>query len=81
MSDEDFIKLAIESAKQAESKGGCAIGAVIVKDNKVIAVGESVGYVIRDPTNHALILPITRTPLPEIILSRMHIVTHSYSPE
>ena len=29
----------------------------------------------------SLILPITRTPLPEIILSRMHIVTHSYSPE
>jgi tRNA(adenine34) deaminase len=53
MSDEEFMQLAIDEAKQAELEGGCAIGAVIVKDGKVIAAGRSIGYVKRDPTNHA----------------------------
>lgn len=53
MSDEVFMRLAIGEAKQAELEGGCAIGAVIVRDGEVIARGRSVGYVKRDPTNHA----------------------------
>jgi tRNA(adenine34) deaminase len=53
MSDEDFMRLAIEAAKEAESEGGCAIGAVIVKDGKVIARGLSNPWGERDPSSHA----------------------------
>lgn len=53
MTDEDYIHEAIKAAKEAESVGGCAIGAVLVKDGKIIARGLSTPWQKRDPTNHA----------------------------
>lgn len=53
MDDEYFMKLAIDMAKESEATGGCAIGSVIVKDNKVIARGFSNPYGKRDPSNHS----------------------------
>lgn len=52
MTDEDFIQLAIQAAKDAEASGGAAIGAIMVKDGKVIAKGLSNPWGKRDPSNH-----------------------------
>ncbi len=52
MNDEDFMKLAIETAQKAEADGGAAIGAIMVKDGKIIAKGLSNPWGKRDPSNH-----------------------------
>lgn len=52
MTDQDFMKLAIKAAQEAESTGGAAIGAIMVKDGKVIAQGLSNPFGKRDPSNH-----------------------------
>lgn len=52
MTDEDFMKLAIQAAKDAEASGGAAIGAIMVKDGRVIAKGLSNPWGKRDPSNH-----------------------------
>ena len=52
MTDQDFMKLAIAAAKEAEAGGGAAIGAIMVKDGKVIAKGQSNPWGKRDPSNH-----------------------------
>lgn len=41
MSDEDFIRLAIEEAHKSVSNSGAPIGAVLVKNGEVIATGQS----------------------------------------
>ncbi len=52
MTDQDYMKLAIEVSKEAEATGGAAIGAIMVKDGKVIAKGLSNPWGKGDPTNH-----------------------------
>lgn len=52
MTDEHFMQIAIDTAKEAESTGGAAIGAIMVKDGKVIARGLSNPWGKRDPSNH-----------------------------
>lgn len=52
MTDQDFMNLAIKAAQEAESIGGAAIGAIMVKDGKVIAQGLSNPFGKRDPSNH-----------------------------
>jgi tRNA(adenine34) deaminase len=52
VTDKDYMKLAIQSAKDAEASGGAAIGAIMVKDSKVIAKGWSNPYGKRDPSSH-----------------------------
>ncbi len=49
-----FMTLAIEAAKKSQSKGGAAIGAVLVdpKGEVVASGGSSVGLTL-DPTSHA----------------------------
>lgn len=61
MSDEDFMRFAIDTAKKAEAGGGAAIGAIMVKDGKVIAMGESNPSGKRDPSNHGEIDCIRNT--------------------
>lgn len=52
MTDEHYMKLAIEEAKKASAGGWTPLGVVIVKDDKVIAAGTShVGEKL-DPTAH-----------------------------
>jgi len=53
MSHEDYMKLAIKAARACEQKGGCAIGAVVIKDGEVIAEGMSLAGVIHDVAQHA----------------------------
>ncbi len=53
MQDEDFIKLAIIEAKKSEAEAGAPIGAILVKDGKVIATGHSLVWPLKDPSAHA----------------------------
>lgn len=53
MNDEHFINLAIEEAKKSQEADGAPIGAVIVKDGKVIASGWSLVWPKKDPSAHA----------------------------
>ncbi len=52
MTDQDFIKLAIKEAKKSESIGGAPIGAILIKDGKVIASGQSLVWPLKDPSAH-----------------------------
>ncbi len=52
MNDEGFMKLAIEEALKSQASSGTPIGAVLVKDNKVIATGQSLVWPHKDPTAH-----------------------------
>ncbi len=61
MTDEQFMQIAIDTAKEAESTGGAAIGAIMVKDGKVIARGLSNPWGKRDPSNHGEIDCIRNT--------------------
>jgi len=53
MDHSTFLKQAVELAKRSVALGGFPDGAVIVKDNKIIADGLSLGFSQNDPTGHA----------------------------
>lgn len=53
MSDQYFLKKAIELSQQSVDIGGYPAGAVVVKDGEVIATGLSNGKNLHDPTSHA----------------------------
>jgi len=53
MDDKKYLQLAIEQAKISVDKGGFPAGAVVVKDNKIISTGISIGFILHDPTSHA----------------------------
>ena len=57
-SDEYFMKLAIEEAKKAEAINEVPIGAVIVKDNKIIGTGYNIRETSQRSITHAEILAI-----------------------
>jgi len=58
--DEQFMRLAIESAKIAEENGDVPIGAVIVYQNKVIGKAYNQREQLKDPTAHAEIIALTQ---------------------
>lgn len=58
MSDEDLMALAIEEAKRAALAGEVPVGAVVVKDNTVIARAFNAPISRHDPTAHAEILAL-----------------------
>tara|TARA_B100000795_G_scaffold13087_1_gene9033 strand:- start:630 stop:1073 length:444 start_codon:yes stop_codon:yes gene_type:complete len=51
--DTKWMNIAIIEALKAESKGEIPVGAVIVKDNKIIASGHNEPISKNDPTAHA----------------------------
>lgn len=51
-----FMQQAIKCAKEAYLKNEVAIGAVIVKDNKIIAKGYNKSITLKDTTAHAEII-------------------------
>lgn len=55
-----YMNLAIEQAQKAAEKGEVPIGAVIVKDDKVIASAHNLCEQLHDPTAHAEILAIKK---------------------
>ena len=56
---EDWIKKALRLAGKAFSEGEVPVGAVIVKDNKIIGRGYNQRETLNDPTAHAEIIAIT----------------------
>jgi tRNA(adenine34) deaminase len=53
MADEDFMRLALEQARVAAAEGEVPVGAVVVHEGKVIAVGRNAPIGQHDPTAHA----------------------------
>ena len=53
MGDEDFMRRALELARQAELEGEVPIGAVVVLDGKIIGEGWNRPIGLHDPTAHA----------------------------
>ncbi len=53
MTDKDFLRLAIEQARESVKQGGFPAGAVVVKDGEIISKGLSLGRRLHDPTAHA----------------------------
>ncbi|WP_430602113.1 hypothetical protein IGJ02_002363 [Enterococcus sp. DIV0724b] len=51
--DAKFMKQALELAKEAAKNGNEPFGALLVKDNKVVLVGENQIHTKSDPTFHA----------------------------
>ena len=56
--DEYFMRLAIQEAKRAFAKGEVPVGAVLVADDKVIAMSHNSKESTADPTAHAELLVI-----------------------
>ncbi|WP_251862136.1 nucleoside deaminase [Clostridium sp. Marseille-Q2269] len=54
----DYIEYAIMEAKKALAKGEVPVGAIIVKENKIIGKSHNLKEVLNDPTAHAEILAI-----------------------
>lgn len=54
----DFMKCALEEAYKAFDKGEVPVGAVIVKDNKIIAKAHNLKETRKDSTCHAEIIAI-----------------------
>ena len=57
---EKYMKLAIKEAKKAYDKNEIPVGAVIVKDDKVIARAHNLKEIKNDTTKHAEILAIQK---------------------
>jgi tRNA(adenine34) deaminase len=51
--DAQFLELALSQAREAAAKGEVPVGAVVVKDGQVIAVGRNSPIGSHDPTAHA----------------------------
>ena len=58
--DEYYMKLAIEEAKKAQKLGEVPIGAIIVKNNEVIASAHNLRETVQLPTAHAEHIAIER---------------------
>ncbi|RZT10417.1 tRNA(adenine34) deaminase [Duganella sp. CF402] len=58
VSDTDFMQLALAQAQQAWDLGEVPVGAVVVKDGEVIAVGCNQPIGKHDPTAHAEIVAL-----------------------
>lgn len=55
-----FMLLALEEAKKAYKKNEVPVGAIVVKDNKVIARAHNLNITLKDPTAHAEILALRK---------------------
>jgi len=58
MTDEDFLREALEQAREAERGGEVPVGAVVVLDGRVLGRGRNSPISRSDPTAHAEILAL-----------------------
>ena len=58
MSDEYFMRAAIELARQAAQSGEVPVGAVVVKDGEIIGRGSNAPIARHDPSAHAELLAL-----------------------
>jgi tRNA(adenine34) deaminase len=57
-SDVEFMRLALEEAQRAQARGEVPVGAVIVKDDQVIARAGNAPIGLNDPSAHAEMLAL-----------------------
>jgi tRNA(adenine34) deaminase len=57
---EHFMKLALEQAKQAVAADEVPVGAVVVREGKLLAAAHNGREQLRDPTAHAEMIAITQ---------------------
>jgi tRNA(adenine34) deaminase len=60
MDDERYMHLALEQAVEAATADEAPVGAIIVADDRVIAVARNEREALRDPTAHAEMIAITQ---------------------
>jgi tRNA(adenine34) deaminase len=60
MTDQDFMKVAFAEAVAAGKRGECPVGAVLVKDGRVIVRAGNEELALMDPTAHAEMLCLRR---------------------
>lgn len=53
MSENKFMRMAIELSKESVARGGGPFGAVIVRNGEVVATGSNSVTILNDPTAHA----------------------------
>jgi tRNA(adenine34) deaminase len=58
MTDEDFMRVALDHARQAQAEGEVPVGAVVVRDGKMIAAAANRNILANDPAGHAEILAL-----------------------
>lgn len=58
--DLSFLKLAVSQAQKSADLGGFPAGAIIVKDDRIIARASALGNKINDPTSHPEIAAIKK---------------------
>jgi tRNA(adenine34) deaminase len=58
MTDTDFMRLALELARQAEQAGEVPVGAVVVKNGAVVGRGSNAPISQQDPSAHAEMLAL-----------------------
>jgi len=58
LTDEDFLREALELAREAERGGEVPVGAVVVLDGRVVGRGRNSPIARNDPTAHAEILAL-----------------------
>lgn len=63
MSSTHFMQLALEQASQAAAAGEVPVGAVVVRDGKVIGTGRNAPIKTHDPTAHAEIVALREAAL------------------
>ncbi len=56
--DEHFMRLALAQAQQAQLAGEVPVGAVVVKDGRVLASGRNAPIAHKDPTAHAEVVAL-----------------------
>ncbi|WP_027626463.1 nucleoside deaminase [Clostridium lundense] len=56
----DFMSKALKEAKKAEAINEVPVGAIIVKDHKIIAAAHNMTENLKDPTAHAEIIAIKK---------------------
>lgn len=59
-SDEHWMELALAAAQQAAAENEVPVGALIVRDDQIIATGYNLREQAKNPTAHAELLAITR---------------------
>jgi tRNA(adenine34) deaminase len=58
--DERFMRMALREAEAAVDQGEVPVGAVVVKDGRVIGKAHNLRETLHDPTAHAEIIAITQ---------------------
>ncbi|MBF0102733.1 MAG: nucleoside deaminase [Desulfobacterales bacterium] len=53
MDDKEYLRLAVDQARESVKQGGFPAGSVVVKGDKIISRGISLGFKLHDPTSHA----------------------------